>query len=81
MTKDKIESQYAVILLQIVMLWWVLGLILWKIMRTIESQLKKQVLKLKCLGLYVTRQLIWGQTTKLFIAVYFIENIFLLFKA
>ena len=34
-----------------------------------ESQLKK-VWNWKCLGLYVTRQLIWGQTPKLCITVY-----------
>ena len=39
--------------------------------RTNESQFKKQqVINWKCLGLYVTRQLIWGQTPKLFSTVY-----------
>ena len=38
---------------------------------TNESQLKKKkVLNRKCWGLYVTRQLIWMQTSKLFITVY-----------
>ena len=57
-------------------LWWVLGLILWKIMSpspwTNDSQLKKIkiVQKEKRLGLYVIRQLVWRQTPKLWITVY-----------
>ena len=38
--------------------------------RANESQFKKRVLNWKCLGLYVTRQLIWGQNPKLFSTVY-----------
>ena len=38
--------------------------------RTIESQLKRRVLSRKCLGLYVTRQLIWRHSPKLFNTVY-----------
>ena len=49
--------------------------------RTNESQLKKRVLNLTCLGLYVTRQLMWRQTSKLFSTVYWNYNIVLLFEA
>jgi len=40
---------------------------------------KKWVQNWKCLGLYVTRQLIWRQTPKLCITVYWNWNIVLLF--
>ena len=49
--------------------------------RTNESQLKKRVLNWTCLGLYVTRQLMWRQTSKLFSTVYWNYNIVLLFEA